>query len=84
MFYKRVACVCLVCLPLCKEEGSSPMSTITEGRDMGYNVVPINVFVGSLDGDYVSQLPYVWYYVGDKSCFQHVCEECEFKRVYVC
>ena len=24
----------------------------------------IYVFVGFFDGDYVSQLPYVWYYVG--------------------
>ena len=27
--------LCLVCLPLCKEEGSSPVSAITERRDMG-------------------------------------------------
>ena len=26
---------CLVCLRLCKEEGSSPVSAITEKRDMG-------------------------------------------------
>ena len=26
MFCTRVACVCLVCLLLCKEEGSSPVS----------------------------------------------------------
>ena len=26
MFYTRVAWVCLVCLLLCKEEGSSPVS----------------------------------------------------------
>ena len=34
-------------------------------------------------GDYVSQLPYVWYYVGVKSSFQHVREECDSKRAYV-
>ena len=27
-------------------------------------------------GDYVSQLPCVWYYVGVKSSFQHAREEC--------
>ena len=35
-----------------------------------------------LDMDYVSQLPYVWYYVVVKSCFQHVFEGCESKRVH--
>ena len=35
------------------------------------------------DGDYVSQLPYVWYYVGVKSSLQHAREECESKRAYV-
>ena len=34
MFCARVAWVCLVCLLLCKEEGSSPVSAITERRDM--------------------------------------------------
>ena len=34
-------------------------------------------------GTNVSQLPYVWYYVGVKSSFQHAREECESKRVYV-
>ena len=32
------------------------------------------------DGDYVSQLPHVWYCVGVKSSFQHAHEECESKR----
>ena len=31
----RVAWVCLVCLLLCKEECSHPVSAITERRDMG-------------------------------------------------
>ena len=35
---------------------------------MGLYDVPF-VYVGFLDGDYVSQLPYVWYYVGVKSSF---------------
>ena len=29
------------------------------------------LFFGFWDGDYVRQLPYVWYYVGVKSRFQH-------------
>ena len=44
----------------------------------------VYVFVGFWDGDYVIQLPYVWYYVGVKSSFQHACEEWESKRAYVC
>ena len=32
---------------------------------------PCYVFVGFWDEDYVSQLPYVWYYGGVKSSFQH-------------
>ena len=35
--------VCLVYLLLCKEEGSSPMSAITERRDMGLYEVPLSV-----------------------------------------
>ena len=35
VFCTRVAWVYLVCLLLCKEEGSSPVSAITERRDMG-------------------------------------------------
>ena len=43
MFCTRVAWVCLVCLLLCKEEGSSPVSVITERRDMGLYEVPLSV-----------------------------------------
>ena len=35
--------VCLVCLLLCKEEGSSPVSAITERRDMGLYEVPLSM-----------------------------------------
>ena len=88
MFCTRVASVCLVCLRLCKEEGSSPVSAITERRDMGLYEVPLSMslllfFVVFWDGDYVSQLPYVWYYVGVESSFQHAREECESKRASV-
>ena len=43
MFCTRVAWVGLVCLQLCKEEGSSPVSAITERRDMGLYEVPLSV-----------------------------------------
>ena len=43
MFCTRVAWVCLVCLLLCKEEDSSPVSAITERRDMGLYEVPLSV-----------------------------------------
>ena len=43
MFCTRVAWVCLVCLMLCKEDGSSPVSAITERRDMGLYEVPLSV-----------------------------------------
>ena len=42
MFCTRVAWVCLVCLLLCKEEGSSPVS-ITERREMGLYEMPLSV-----------------------------------------
>ena len=35
------------------------------------------------DGDYISQLPYVRYYVVVKSNLKHTREECESKRPYV-
>ena len=34
---------CVVCLLLCKEEGSSPVSAITERRDMGLYEVPLSM-----------------------------------------
>ena len=43
VFCIRVAWVCLVCLLLCREEGSSPVSAITERRDMGLYEVPLFV-----------------------------------------
>ena len=74
--------MCLVCLLLCKEEGSSP--AITERRDMGLHEVPLSMsLLAFWDGEYVTQLPYVWYYVAVKSSFQHAREECESKRSYV-
>ena len=83
MFCTRVAWVCLVCLLLCKEESSSPVSAITERRDMGLYEVPLSVFVGFWNRDYVSQLPCVRYYVFVLRSFKHIREECESKRAYV-
>ena len=45
MFCTRVAWVCLVCLRLCKEEGFSPVSAITERRDMGLYDVPVSMYL---------------------------------------
>ena len=39
----RVAWVCLVCLLLCKKEGSSPVSAIAERRDMGMYEVLLSI-----------------------------------------
>ena len=35
--------MCLVCLLLCKEESSSPVSVITERRNMGLYVMPLSM-----------------------------------------
>ena len=43
MFCTCVAWVCLACLLLCKEQGSSPVSAITERRDMGLYKVPLSL-----------------------------------------
>ena len=43
MFSTRVAWVCLVSLLLRKEECSSPVSAITERRDMGLYEVPMSM-----------------------------------------
>ena len=83
MFCTHVAQVCLVCLLLCMEEGSSPVSAITERRDIGLDEVSLSVSVGFWDRDYVSQLPCVRYYVFVKSSFQHTREECDSKRACV-
>ena len=41
------------------------------------------LFLGCWDGDYVSQLPYVWYNVVVKSSFKHDREECESYVFYL-
>ena len=73
MFCTRVAWVCLV---LCKEEGSSSVSLqLLRGGIWSYMRCPSLCLCWFWDGDYVSQLPYVWNYVGVESSFQHVREE---------
>ena len=84
MFCTRVAWACLVCLLLCKEEGSSPVSLqLLRGGIWACMRCLVCIFVGFWDRDYVSQLPCVRYYVFVKSSFKHTCEECESKRAYV-
>ena len=43
MFCTRVAWVCLVCLMLCKEEGSSPVPAITEKLNVDLYGVPMSM-----------------------------------------
>ena len=64
----HAAWFCLVCLLLCKEEGSSPVSfQLLRGGIWACMRCHCLCFVGFGDGDYVCQLPYVWHYVGVKS-----------------
>ena len=43
VFCTRVAWACLVCLLLCKEKGSSPVSAIPERSDMGLYEMPLSM-----------------------------------------
>ena len=65
--------MCLVCLLLCKEVSSSPLSLkLLRGgiwACMRYHCLCL--FLWLWDGDNVSQLPYVWYYVVVMSSFKH-------------
>ena len=64
MFCICVAWVCLVCLLLCKEDGSSLVSLqLLRGVRWAYMRCHCLCLCGLWDGDYVSQLPSVWYYV---------------------
>ena len=66
----------LVCLLLCKEEGSSLVSLqLLIGGIWACMGHPCLCLCWVLGGDYIRQLPYVWYYVGVKSSFQHDDEE---------
>ena len=48
--------VCLVCLLLCKEEGPSPVSTITERRDMCLYEVPLSMPLLGFGGTMLANL----------------------------
>ena len=68
-------CAAWVCLLLCREEGSSPVSLqLLRGGIWACRSTRVCVFVGFWDRDYVSQLPCVRYYVFVKS---------KSKRAYV-
>ena len=83
-FYTRVMWVWLVCLLLCKEEGSTRVSLqLLIAGICACMMCPCLCFVGFWDGDYLSQIPYVLYYVGVKSSYEHAREEWESKRAYV-
>ena len=45
MFCTRVAWVCLLCLLLCREEGSSPVSAITERKEIDLYEVTLCVYL---------------------------------------
>ena len=78
-----VLCGCLLCLLLCKEEGSSPVSAITERRDMVLYDVPLSMSLLNFRMGTMLVNFHVWYYVGAQSSFQHAHAECESKRAYV-
>ena len=64
-----------MCLRLCKEEGSSPVSLQSlRGGIWACMRCPCLCLCWVLEWVYVSQLPYVWYYVGVKNSFQHARE----------
>ena len=72
----RVAWACLVCLLLCKEEGSSPVSLqLLRGGIWACMRCPCLCLCWVWDRDYVSQHPCVRYYVFVKSSFKHTREE---------
>ena len=74
--------MCLACLLLCKEEGSSPVFAITEMRDMSLYEVPLSLLGFGMGP--VSRLPCALYYVGVKTCSRgrnvssrgHMCFRC--------
>ena len=79
-----LGCGWLVCLLLCKEEGSSPVSwQLPRGGIWACMRCPCLCLCCVLGwGHNVGQFPYVGNYVVVKS-FNHTREECESKRVYV-
>ena len=72
MFY---TCVVWLYLLLSKEEGSSPVSAITERRDMGLYEAPLamSLLWFGMGTDYISQLYMCGMLVLFKGGFQHAC-----------
>ena len=74
----------LVCLLLCKEEGSSPVSAITERRDMGLYEVPLSMYLlGFGMGTMLANFHICGIMLVLRAVFQHAREECESKKAYV-
>ena len=75
--------MCLVCLLLCKEEGSSPVSAITERMDMGLYEAPLSM---SLLGFGIGTMLANFHMCGMMlvlRAVQHAREDCESKTAYV-
>ena len=70
----RVAWVCLVCLLLCIEEGSSPASLqlLRGGIWMGLYAVPLSISLLAVGMGTVLAKQYLWYYVIVKISFKNV------------
>ena len=74
-------CVWYVCCYVRKKDLLQCLCNYCEERYGPVSGALVYVFVEFWDGDYVRQLPYVWYYVGVNSNFQHTREES--KRAYM-
>ena len=75
--------MCLICLLLYKEEDSSPVSPITERKNIGLFEVPLSVsLLGFGIGTMLANF-YMCEVLYFKSSFKHTREECESKRAYV-
>ena len=74
MFCTLVACGCLVCLLLCQEESSSPVSAITERRDMGIYKVSLCIsLLGFVMGTMLANI----HMCGIMLLFKHARDDCE-------
>ena len=78
MFCTRVVWACLVYLLLCKEEGASPVSAITERGDIVLYEVPLSMsLLGCGRGTMLTNFHMCWYYVGVKSKMFSLSGHCE-------
>ena len=84
MYCTRVAWVCLICLLLCKEEGSSPVSAITERRDIGLYEVPLSMsLLGFGMGTMLAKFHMCGTMLVFRAVFNMLVRNCESKRAYV-